>query len=429
MCSMKISKKDLSETRVEITVTLDEKDWQKSEERAVERLAKDVKLQGFRKGKAPVEMARDHIDPRQLTEVTVDLAVRNAVPAAYIEAKVQPFNIDKVEVTKIVNGESIEFTTTADILPEIKLGDYKKLKAKREDVKVAKKDIDEVIANVRKAYAEKKVAKKKAEKGDEVVIDFEGTKDGEKFQGGTAKDYHLELGSNTFIPGFEDGCVGHESGDRFDIKLTFPKDYHEKSLAGQKVNFNVLVKQVNEVVEPALDDEFAKKCGPFKTMDELRADIKKNLEAQNKVKADDKLKDDLVNELIEKSKVAAPGILVEDQIRMIKNDITANARSQGLTFEDYLTQTKQTEEDWKKSVTPLAESRVKASLILQVLAHDENITVSEDIVDAKVNELKEVYKKSKEALGQLKQPQVRQDIKNRLTIEKTLNQLVEWNSK
>jgi trigger factor len=164
-------------------------------------------------------------------------------------------------------------------------------------------------------------------------------------------------------------------------------------------------------------------------MDDLRSDIENNLTEQNKVKSDEKFKDDLVNELVKKSKIAAPEVLIEDQIRFIKQDIEANAKAQGLSFEDYLTQTGQTEEDWKKQIKELAEARVKASLALQMVAREEKIDVEDEIVDAKINELKEVYKKSKEALNNLKDNNVRQDIKNRMVIEKTLNYLVEVNSK
>ena len=219
------------------------------------------------------------------------------------------------------------------------------------------------------------------------------------------------------------------SGDRFDLELTFPKDYHAEKLAGKKTVFNVLVKQVSEKIKPALDDELAKKCGPFKTIDELKADIKKNLETQNAAKTDEKFKDDLVNKLVEKSTVSAPEIMIKDQLNLIKNDISANAARQGLKFEDFLKQTGQTEEDWEKEAKKIAKQRVKASLCLQILARDEKIEVEEKVVDAKIAELREVYKKSKEALKNLKDPNVRQDIKNRLTIEKTLNYLVELNSK
>jgi trigger factor len=426
---MKVNTKKLSDTSVEIKVVLDKDDLKVAEEKAVERLAKDVKVEGFRKGKAPLDIAKKNINPNDLASVALDIAVRTSVPKAFEEAKSAPLMIPNVEVTKFVPGESAEYTAKADILPEVKLGDYKKLGVKKETVKVADKDVDEILENIQNAYAESKVAKKKADMGDEVVIDFEGSLNGEKFEGGAAKDFKLKLGSHQFIPGFEEGIVGHESGDRFDLELTFPKDYHADKLAGQKTVFNVLVKQVNEIVKPELDDELAKKCGPFKNIDELKADIKKNIEAQNNIKADEKFKDDLVNKLVEKSTVSAPEIMVKDQLRMIRQDIEANAMQQGLHFEDYLKQTGQTEEDWEKAAREIAEKRVKASLCLQILARDEKIEAADEVVDAKINELREVYKKSKEALKNLKDPNVRQDIKNRLTIEKTLNYLVEVNSK
>ena len=425
---MKVNTKKTSDSSVEIKVVLDKEDLKIAEEKAVARLIKDVKIEGFRKGKAPLDIAKKNINPNDLASVALDIAVRTSVPKAFEEGKTAPLMIPNVEVTKYVPGETVEYTAKADVLPEVKLGDYKKLGVKKEVVKVADKDVKEILDNIQKAYSEKKVAKKKAEMGDEVVIDFEGSLDGVKFEGGAAKDFTLGLGSHQFIPGFEEGIVGHESGDRFDLELTFPKDYHAENLAGKKTVFNVLVKQVNELVKPALDDELAKKCGPFKTIDELKADIKKNLEAQNNAKAEEKFKDELVLKLVEKSKVSAPEIMIKDQLRAIKNDIAANAARQGLQFADYLKQTGQTEEDWEKSARDIAEKRVKASLCLQILARNEKIEAEDDVVDAKIAELREVYKKSKEALKNLKDPNVRQDIKNRLTIEKTLDFLVKANS-
>lgn len=426
---MKVSTKKLSDTSVEIKVVLDKNDLKEAEEKAVARLAKEVKIEGFRKGKAPLDIAKKNINPNDLASVSLDIAVRTTVPKAFEEGKSTPLMIPNVEVTKFVPGETVEYTAKADILPEVKLGDFKKLGVKKEDVKVTDKDVKEILENIQNVYAEKKPAKKKAEMGDEVIIDFEGSLNGEKFEGGAAKNFTLGLGSHQFIPGFEEGIVGHESGDRFDLELIFPKDYHADNLAGKKTVFNVLVKQVNETIKPALDDELAKKCGPFKNIDELKADIKKNLEVQNNAKAEEKFKDDLVNKLVEKSTVSAPEIMIKDQLNAIKRDIEANASRQGLHFEDYLKQTGQTEEDWEKMARDIAEKRVKASLCLQILARDEKIEVEDDLVDAKINELREVYKKSKEALQNLKDPNVRQDIKNRMTIEKTLNYLVEVNSK
>ena len=421
---MKTVVKKISDTRVEIKVTLEKPELADARKKAIERLSKEVKIPGFRKGKVPADMAEKHLNPNDIAQAALDIAVRLAVPQAFISNKQNPLVVPEVSVTKYVPDESAEFTATADILPDVKIGDYKKLGVKKEEAKVAEKDIKDVLENIAAAYAEKKVVKRAAKLSDEVIIDFTGKKDGKPFEGGSAHDYTLGLGSKSFIPGFEEGIVGHEVGDKFDIDLTFPKDYHAKEMAGKKVVFEVLLKQISEVVKPKLDDELAKKCGPFKTLDELKADIKKNLAAQNEHKAEEKYKDDLVAALVKKSKVAAPEILISDQLRFIKDDISRNAAAQGLTFDDYLKQTGQKEEDWEKEAKKIAEARVKASLVLQILARDQKITVPDDEVSAKIAELKDVYKKSPEALKNLKDPRVRQDIKNRMTIEKTMEFLI-----
>ena len=425
---MKTTVKKLSDTKVEIKVVLDKKDLAAAREKAITRLATEVKIPGFRKGKVPADMAKKHLNPNDIAQVALDIAVRTSVPEAFMSNKQNPLVVPEVNVTKYVPDEEAEFTATADILPDVKIGDYKKLGVKKTEIKVTEKDVKDVLENIANAYAEKKVVKRAAKDGDEVVIDFTGKKDGKAFDGGTAHDYSLGLGTHSFIPGFEEGIIGHEVGDKFDLDLTFPKDYHAKELAGKKVVFEVLLKQISEKTVPKLDDELAKKCGPFKTIDELKADIKKNLEAQNAHKAEEKFKDDLVKELVKKSTVSAPEILIKDQLRFIKDDLTRNVAAQGLSFEDYLKQTGQKEEDWEKEAKKIAEERVKASLVLQILARDEKVTVSDEDVSAKLAELRDVYKKSEEALKNLKDPRVRQDLKNRMTIEKTLDMLVKANS-
>ena len=179
------------------------------------------------------------------------------------------------------------------------------------------------------------------------------------------------------------------------------------------------------MVKPALDDALAKKCGPFKTVKELKEDIKKNLAAQNEQRATEKYKDDLVLALVNSSKVSAPEVMVKDQLRFIRDDIERNAQSHGMTFDDYLRQTGQSEEEWEKEARAIAETRVKSSLCLQILARDHKIEASDDEVEAKLAELRNVYQNSKEALQQLDNPNVRQDIKNRFTIEKAIDFLAE----
>ena len=228
---MKTKFKKLSDTRVEITVSLDAKDLSAAKEKAVEKLAKEVRVEGFRKGKVPAEVAKKFIPDNDLNAETIDIAVRSTVIEAFKENERSPLVLPAVNVTKFVPDEMAEYTATADIVPEVKLGDYKKLGVKKEVAKVAKKDIDGVLDNLASSFAEKKVTKRAAKMGDEVIIDFVGKKDGEAFQGGSAKDYPLTLGSKSFIPGFEEGIVGHEPGYKFDLERTFPKDYGMKDLA------------------------------------------------------------------------------------------------------------------------------------------------------------------------------------------------------
>lgn len=421
---MKNVVKKISDTRVEIKVTLEKPELDSAKKKAIERLSKEVKIPGFRKGKVPADMAEKHLNPNDIAQATLDIAVREAVPQAFISNKQNPLVVPEVSVTKYVPDESAEFTATADILPDVKIGDYKKLGVKKPENKVSDKDIKDVLDNIANAYAEKRVVNRAAKLGDEVIIDFTGKKNDKPFDGGSAHDYTLGLGSKSFIPGFEEGIVGHEVGDKFNLDLTFPKDYHAKEMAGKKVTFEVLLKQISEIIKPKLDDELAKKCGPFKTLDDLKADIKKNLAAQNEHKIEEKYKDDLVGALVKKSKVSAPEILISDQMRFIRDDINRNAAAQGMKFEDFLKQVGKTEEEWEKEAKKVAEARVKASLVLQILARDQKITVSDDDVSAKIAELRDVYKKSPEALKNLKDPRVRMDIKNRMTIEKTLEFLV-----
>lgn len=425
---MKTKFKKISDSRVEITVTLDQKDLKEAEKTAIEHLAKEVNVEGFRKGKVPMEIARKFIPENDLNAEAIDLAIRTSVVEAFLEHQKTPLVVPNVNVTKYVPGEMAEYTATADILPEVKLADYKKLKVKKEKASVTDDQIDRVLDNIAKSFSDTKPVKRAAKETDEVIIDFVGKKDGKPFQGGTAKDYKLVLGSKVFIPGFEEGIVGHEPGDKFDLNLTFPKDYGAKDLAGAKVVFETLLKQINEVTKPEINDELAKKVGGFKNLKELKADIEKNLASQEEHRLNEKFKDDLVEALVKASKVPAPDILVEDQYKIIREDMNRNAQSYGASsLEDFVELSGETMERWEKEAHEVAEKRVKASLALQYVAQAEGINATDEEVAAKIAELRDVYKKSPEAVKSLKDPNVKMDIKNRLVIEKTLNLLVDLN--
>lgn len=424
---MKTSSKKTS-TSVEITVTFTKSDLEPARLKALTRLATGMKIAGFRKGKAPANVVEQQVDPNVLASETLDTAIRSKLPAIYQAEELRPLSMPQVSVTKYVPGEMAEFTVSSDILPEVQLGNYRKLKAKREKVEVADADVADVLERIAKGYAESKVAQRKAKKGDEVVIDFTGRKDGVAFDGGAAKDFKLVLGSGEFIPGFEEGVVGHGAGDKLKLKLTFPEKYHNKDLAGEETVFEVLVKQVNEVIVPKIDDELAKKSGAFATLKELKVDVRKNLVAQAEQRARDKFRDALVMELVSTSKVEAPESLVGEQLGMMRQDLERNAQTRGVTLEEFLEKASSSEEKWNEEARVVAADRVKASIILQELAKDLKIEVADEEVMAKVAELKAVYKKDANALKQLEDERVVADIANRLRIDQTLAELEKINS-
>ena len=416
-------------TSVEFDVEFNSKDFEPARLKALTRLARDVKIPGFRNGKAPANVVEQHVDPNQLAMQTLDVMVREAIPKIYTEANVQPISAPNVDIVKFVPGEMAEVKITSDIMPEVKLPDYKKLKAKYDAPKVEAKDVDDVLNRIAESYAEGKAVKRAAKLGDEVIIDFVGKKDDVAFDGGSAKDYKLKLGSGQFIPGFEDGIVGHEPGDKFDLKLKFPKEYHSKDLAGASVVFEVLLKQVNEIETPKIDDELAKKTGAFPTLKELKADIKKNLEAQGKQRADEAFKDALLDELVKGSKTEAPEALVEDQANLIREDILRNLQARGTTLEDYLKHSKQTKESWEKDVKEAAKNRVIGHIVVAKLGEELKITVTDKEVEQQVAELQHVYAKSPEMLADLQTPEAVASIRNRIRVNKTMDKLADLNRK
>ena len=231
---MKTTVKNLSDTKVELTISVSKEELQAAEQVALVKLSKDVKVPGFRKGNVPASVAAKHVDPNALNQQTLEDALSKAVAESFTNENIQALERPAVEIKKFVPGSELEFTAEAEILPKVTLGDYKKLKASKAKVTVADKEIDEVIDRMRSGFAEKKDVTRTAKNGDEATIDFVGKKDGVAFEGGTGNDYPLTLGSNSFIPGFEEGIIGKKPGETFDIDLTFPKDYHATDLKGAK---------------------------------------------------------------------------------------------------------------------------------------------------------------------------------------------------
>ncbi|MDO4871234.1 MAG: trigger factor [Candidatus Saccharibacteria bacterium] len=427
---MKTSVKYLSDTKVAVNVTLGVSELKDAELAALNELGKDIKVPGFRKGKVPVSVVSKNVNPNMLAQKTLESALSKAVADAFISEKLQALDRPEVEVKKFVPGSELEFTAESEVMPKIKIGDYKNLKSTAKKVSVTKKDIAEITDRLKKGFSSKKTVQRPAKLTDEVNIDFEGKKDGIAFDGGKGEKYDLVLGSNSFIPGFEDGIIGKKTGETFDLKLTFPEDYHADNLKGAEVVFTTTINEIKEVVEPELNDELAAKAGPFKTVEELEDDIKREITKQKETEATEKLKDDLVAELVEKSTVPVPDVLLKDQMKLIEQDTNRNLMYRGMSIDDYIKSLKYKDKnDWlENEVRPIAEKRVKAGLLLAELSKVEKIEATENELLEKINQLGKQYP-SEDMRKHLKTPEVQRDVANRILTEKTVDRLVSLNSK
>lgn len=426
---MKTKLKNISDVKVELTISLGTEELKAAEQVALTKLAKEVKIEGFRKGKAPLELVAAQVDQTILGQETLENALSKAVAEAFLKEDIKAIDRPEVDVKKFIPGTELEFTATTEIMPKVELGDYKNLKVEKDTVEVSKEEVSETIDRILKNFAEKKKVDRESKDGDEVIIDFLGKKDGVAFDGGKAEKFPLELGSKSFIPGFEEGLIGKKAGDEISLDLEFPKDYHAKDLAGAKVVFEVKIHEVRENTLPEINEEFLSKLGEFKTKEEFEKQIEEDLKIQKQAESDEKFKDKLVKKLAEVSKVPVPEILLEDQKQSIELDMQQNLMYSGLSLEDYLERMGKTREEWlEKDVKEAAEMRVKSGLALAELSKVEKVESSLEELDTRIAQLKEQYGNSKEIAKQLSSDDVRRNLANQILTEKTIDLLIKFNS-
>ena len=428
---MKHTLKKITDTKVSLHIIVSADELSHAKDHALKTLGPRMSLPGFRPGKVPATVAEKNLDPSVLANETVEEAINHALNEAIRAEDLRVLDQPGVEIGEFKPYETLEFTAEIEILPKVTLGNYTKLKSKRDKVVVKNDEIDQVLQRMRQGFSEKKDVDRAAKKGDEVTIDFEGRdKAGELVAGAAGTDYPLQLGSGTFIPGFEDGLVGKKAGDSFDLPLTFPKDYHSEALKGAKVIFKTTVKKVVEVQLPEVDDAFAKKAGPFESKQELLDDIKNEITAQKERAADDKLKDDLLSELAGKSKVPFSEVLVNDQMDSVEKDTMQNLMYRGISPEQYMeSQGFKDREEWcEKEFKDVAIQRVRSGLVLAELSKAEKVEVSKEELETRLTEMKKQYPDAK-TKADLDAPESRRDLANRVLTEKTIDRLVEINTK
>ncbi len=376
----------------EVKYTVKGEEWDKAKDRAFNKLNKTHRIDGFRKGKA----TRSIFEKKFPGEIVME-AANNLIDKKYVEIindkEIIPVVEPKVNITKI-DDEGLEATFTIVTEPEVKLGDYKNLPVKKDTVKVTKDEIKTRIDNLLKDYAELVVKEDgKVEDGDIAVIDFEGFKDDVAFDGGKGENYSLEIGSNSFIPGFEDGVKGMKKGESKDLKLTFPKDYGVADLAGADVVFKVAINEIKKKVIPELDKDFFDDLGMegVTDKDSLEAKIKEEIKSEKERSADNKYIDDLLNAAVENMTCDIDDEIVEAEAKNMYNDVVQRMNMQGLTEEVYLQYADTTKEDIIEHMKPEALKRLQNSYLLNAIIEKEKIVVSEEEAKKEIEEMAKTY--------------------------------------
>lgn len=409
-----------SDTVAALNIEASPDELAKYKKMVLQKLSSQVKIAGFRAGHVPLEVVEKNINSGTLQTEFLDEALSGLYTAAAKSEKLRPVEPPKVNVTKFVPFTTLQFDLTVSVIGEIKLPDYKKIKVPKPEAKINAKDIDNVLDNLRTRAAEHKDVDRAAKDGDQVVIDFIG-KDakGVPFPGGDAKDYSLVLGSGSFIPGFEPALVGLKAGAEKTFPVTFPKDYQSKELKGKKVTFTVKVSKVQEVVKPALDDKFAAQMGPFKTVAELKEAARQQLNTERQEALRRDYEATVVQAISNKTKVAVPKVLIDEQVERIEAEEKQNLIYQGQTWEEHLKAEGVSAEQHKEQKRPAAEERVKAGLVLSEIADKEKLDVSPEELDAKIAELKRQYN-DPAMQAELDKTENRRDIAARILSEKTI---------
>ena len=385
--SLKETKK-VDTNRVQLEITVDGEAFREAIKEAYKKNGKKINVPGFRKGKAPLHIIETFYGAEVFFEDALNLLYNDLVEDAIKESGVRVIN-DKMDfdLVSISKEDGVDFKVTVTTYPEIELGEYKGLKAERTPVKVEAAEVNaELNAMAERNSRMVSVEDRAAQKGDTVVIDFEGFADGKAFDGGKAEGHSLELGSGQFIPGFEDQIIGHQNGEEFDVNVTFPEEYGAKELAGKDALFKVKLHEIKVKELPKLDDEFAKDVSEFDTLKDLKADLKKKALDRKKKAAEEAVENALVQQIVDGIKGEIPEAMFENRLNQSVEEFGYRLQSQGLNLDTYLKYTNSSLDDFKKSFRPQAEAQVKYRLALEKIVELEGIKATE-------KELEEQYEK------------------------------------
>lgn len=419
----------LEECKMEVKVSFTTEEWKAAQEKALAKLARNVKIDGFRQGKAPLKMIKARIGKAAILEEATDMLLQKNYATILLDNNVNPVGQPEVKIDELTE-EVISLTVTAPVAPEVVLGEYKGLEVKKGTVKVTKKEIEEELKNYQNQFAELVIKEEGAvENGDTAVIDFEGFKDGIAFDGGNGENYPLEIGSGSFIPGFEEQVIGMNVGEEKELNVTFPENYQAADLAGQAVVFKVKVHEIKSKVLPEIDDELAKDINidGIETLEDLKTYTKEQIKNRKQTEVENKFSDELVKTLIEKTPFNVPEVMIENEIQVMFKEVEQNLSQQGLTIDLFQQLTGKTADDMKAEMKDKAEERVKFNLILSAIVKAENIEVTDEEVENEMKEIASYYGRELDDIKGIFEGQLGQ-IKNDLATRKAV-QLIKDNVK
>lgn len=401
---------------IELIVEVGEAEFQAAIDKVYNKQRKSISLPGFRKGKAPRKMVEAMYGAEVFYEDALEEAYPPAYEAALKEAGIDPVAYPKLEIQS-VGKEGFTFKAIVTVKPEAVVKDYKGMTAVKPEVKVSAADVKAELQTYIDRASRLVSVERKAKKGDTVVLDFEGFRDGVAFDGGKAENYSLELGSNSFVPGFEDQLVGVKAGDEKDLDITFPEDYTPE-LAGAAVVFKVKIHEVKERQEPTVDDEFAKDVSEFDTLDELKKSLSDKLKEQRKEQADREFENALVQQLVEKMECDVPDAMIDYQADQMLEDYARRVQSQGFRFEDYLNMMGMTLDDMRAQFKDRAGRNVRMNLALEAVANAEGFEVSDEDVEAEVKRLADEYSMEEDQVrAAVSVEDIRHDLRGKKAVE------------
>lgn len=424
----KIEKLEANVVKVEIKVEADKFDA--AIKKAYNKNKMRYNIQGFRKGKVPMAIVKKFYGVEVFYDDAINFIIQETYPAVLEENDIKPVDYPKVDVKEIGEGKDFVYTAEITVFPEVKLGEYKGLEIEKKTYEVTEEDIQNQLVSMQERNSRLEVKDGAIENGDIAVIDYEGFIDGEAFEGGTSQNYPLEIGSKSFIDNFEDQLVGLKAGDEKDVVVTFPEGYGKDELNGKEATFKVKVKEVKFKELPALDDEFAKEATEFETLADVKVDIKKRLEEANAEKEKVETEEAAITALIEATTIDLPQVMIEKEIDVMVKDLENRLKYQGLTLEQYMQYTNNTEDKMREYMKENAERKVRADLAISEVAKAENITASEEEVKAKAEEIAKMYAPNSEedklnSMVEMLMKAQRPMLENDIVIRKTIDLVVD----